>query len=43
MHLNNIYRHYTVDRVYRDEWDEQVPFSSQNNIGFIVEIQLRAT
>lgn len=40
MHLNNIYRHYTIDKYTEMTEMNMILFSRQNNIAFIVEIQL---
>ena len=40
MHLNNIYRHYTIDKYTEMTEMNMFLFLRQNNIAFIVEIQL---
>ena len=40
MHLNNIYRHYTIDKYMEMTEMNMFLFLRQNNIAFIVEIQL---
>ena len=40
--FNNIYRHYTIDKYTEMTEMSMILFSRQNNIAFIVEIQLEA-